>query len=322
MAVKLVSLRHHTCDNFTIVANAISRNEAVALDAVAFKLLVVLLGRPPISELSRDTLADNFFTEGRGQIRRALNDLETAGFLRRDRDETGATWTVTSEPGKFDDKSSYPHADHGSDLPCGRKPTSGLEPEPSPRQVCGQVSTTDTYSLIKKKTPPPSPPVSHVDQAADTTSEGGRNHPRTLSLLASLTRDSVPPSRSKHVELVAEINRLLGAGADHGALRKALEADMASARNYTSVRLARLRAFKSEDFPGPSRSRPKQPSLKMTDFPHMALNRQSALTQIDRMAKDGYIAPKPLFAAAGLERPDRPRRSSECHQLEQKVPAS
>ena len=77
----IIRVKHHARD-FTIIANATLRDPALSLRARG--LIAYLLSLPPDTPINSVTISDQV-AEGRNAVRTALKELETAGYLRRER---------------------------------------------------------------------------------------------------------------------------------------------------------------------------------------------------------------------------------------------
>lgn len=96
-------LRHEHTSNFTIVPNGLLRDPGLSLRDVG--LLCVMLSLPDEWEFSIKGLESIFSHDGREAVCTSLNRIESAGYLRRDRqrDKTGkigpVIWSVSDVPG-------------------------------------------------------------------------------------------------------------------------------------------------------------------------------------------------------------------------------
>ncbi|MFF9914303.1 hypothetical protein [Streptomyces sp. NPDC013457] len=112
----MIHVRHRHTDRFTVVGNHLAQHEE--LSAVAIGLAVYIQSLPDGVSVTAKALALRF-REGEKTIRRALNELEAAGYLARPRLPVGG--------GKFATRTfSY-------DRPgCVRAPEPDPEPDPDP----------------------------------------------------------------------------------------------------------------------------------------------------------------------------------------------
>ena len=95
-------LRKNNRESFTVVCNEAIRDEELSLKALG--LLVHLLSLPDNWEFSEDGLIKIFKKDGQASIRSGLKELESRGYLKRERnrDEKGrlisVEWTVYEKP--------------------------------------------------------------------------------------------------------------------------------------------------------------------------------------------------------------------------------
>lgn len=194
--------RETAADNYTIVGNHILRNKLpVKLSAVARMVLLHLLSLPDQGwKLDRDKLAQHF-TEGVGQIRKALAELRAQGYLaqtRQRRDNGTFTWLwMVSERPRF-----HPQ---GVDEVCAGH-TTGQNPATGPTEAFPQVTPlvnnhpmvnqpmvsrpTDTFSY--KELPPLPLPPADPDPPVVTTGVGGEDPPDLVERTAAEIVDALP----------------------------------------------------------------------------------------------------------------------------------
>ncbi|MGC4928067.1 helix-turn-helix domain-containing protein [Streptomyces sp. DT117] len=137
---------------FVVVPNEAARNEKLSL--VARGLHVTLLSLPDGTKVTVESITDRV-EEGRRTVARAFQQLEDAGYLRRDRfqhPESGLWCTET----------------HISDLPTDRFPAVG---EPGNRSVGG--SPKGVKNQGKNLLPAPAPKVDGVEPVSTSTEEEG-----------------------------------------------------------------------------------------------------------------------------------------------------
>ncbi len=95
-------LRKSNRDKFTVVSNEAIRDDSISLKALG--LLVRLLSLPDDWEFSEEGLIKIFKKDGQASVRSGLKELESTGYLKRERkrDERGhmssVEWTVYENP--------------------------------------------------------------------------------------------------------------------------------------------------------------------------------------------------------------------------------
>ncbi len=95
-------LRKNNRDKFTVVSNEAIRDDSISLKALG--LLVRLLSLPDDWEFSEEGLIKIFKKDGQASVRSGLKELESTGYLKRERkrDERGhmssVEWTVYENP--------------------------------------------------------------------------------------------------------------------------------------------------------------------------------------------------------------------------------
>lgn len=230
MSHEVTIQRHAAADNFTVLRNAVTRDEALSWKATG--LLCYLLSLPSDWRLRLAHLATQK-ADGRDSTRAGLAELERAGYLRierrRDAGKWGETvWHVTDTPAakNADFPQKQPNkAAKNADLPRSDFPNTVFPNSENPTLQ----RTYGNKELIKKelKTPPPPrasahthahahrEPTSPTDEPAPAALGGGgiddlvfqtasKKLPApTAQRVAQLARDASDEQRAMLVQLLA-----------------------------------------------------------------------------------------------------------------------
>ncbi|MFF5938497.1 hypothetical protein [Streptomyces sp. NPDC012508] len=132
----VIHIRHRHTERFTVVGNHLAQHEE--LSAAAIGLAVYIQSLPDGVSVTAKALALRF-REGERTVRRALNELESTGYLARPRLPVGggkfATRTLSyDKPGIAPEADSAPEPDPEPD----REPEPEPDPHPEPDRVAGR----------------------------------------------------------------------------------------------------------------------------------------------------------------------------------------
>ncbi|MFI8291933.1 hypothetical protein ACIGBL_22620 [Streptomyces sp. NPDC085614] len=151
----VIHVRHRHAENYTVVGNHLAQHGG--LSAAAIGLAVYIQSLPDGVSVTGKALALRF-REGERAIRRAMNELEEAGYLARPRVDLGrgkfATRTFA-----FDHPGAAPEA-YGSEAEQDHEPVPAPQPVPAAQPVAGPDPDDDP-----DPDPAPPPPGRPRDQA-------------------------------------------------------------------------------------------------------------------------------------------------------------
>ncbi|MFG2646312.1 hypothetical protein [Streptomyces sp. NPDC048436] len=173
----VLHVRHRHTDRFTVVGNHLAQHPSLSATAIGFAVHIQSL--PDGASVTAKALTLRF-PEGETTVRRALNELEEAGYLERRRVPLGGG-RVATRTFSFDKPGCV------SGTPAV-KSVSGGEPGPAPTTPARTTPVGTPVRVPSKQSPPPSPPVG---PAADLLARLRLADPRLL-LSATDVRMLIP----------------------------------------------------------------------------------------------------------------------------------
>lgn len=229
-------IRAPRTNNFTIIPNQALRDSSLSYRARG--ILAAILSQPDNWQTSSERLARQG-KEGRDSIRAALQELETAGYIRRVRQQNseGRFETITfifDSPQEQDDNTE-------GGFPGVGKPGVG-------RPAVGEPGAKERLlkETFKKKEQPPLPPnplpagSAHRDKSRDAHAPGGERR----------TRRSVSPQRAEADSIVAEAwtPHQDGSAQDASQVARIVETTLKNGRSREDLTKALAELARSGDY--------------------------------------------------------------------------